>query len=73
MTSLADHPELDRFQAAIEAGGWEDGEVLPRHGHGCFGCGDANPAAFGLQAVAEPGGGVRAELALPAAHPGRRS
>lgn len=61
MTSLADHPELPRFQAAVANGGWADGEVLPRHGHGCFGCGDANPASFSLAATSTADG-VRAEL-----------
>jgi acyl-coenzyme A thioesterase PaaI-like protein len=61
-SALTDHPELDRFLAALENGGWQDGEVLPRHQAGCYGCGPDNPAGFGLEAVAAPGGGVRAEL-----------
>jgi acyl-coenzyme A thioesterase PaaI-like protein len=60
--SFSDHPDLDRFVAAIRAGGWAEGEVLPRHGPACYGCGPDNPAGFGLAAVAAPGGGVRAEL-----------
>lgn len=67
MTSLAEHPELARIQAAVENGGWTPGEVLPRHGHGCFGCGDVevNPASFGLQATVTSEG-VRAELSFDA-------
>lgn len=62
--AVLDHPERDRFRAAVEQGGWPDGEVLPRHGYACYGCGPDNPAGFGLTAVAAPGGGVRAELAF---------
>ena len=69
MTSLTEHPELPRFLTALEEGGWQHGEVLPRHGHGCFGCGDANPASFGLQAIATPEG-VRAEVAFDARYLG---
>jgi acyl-coenzyme A thioesterase PaaI-like protein len=61
---LTDHPEVDRFLAAVEAGGWQDGEVLPRHGFHCYGCGPDNPAGFALQAVAAPDGGVRAEMSF---------
>ncbi|MEX1178459.1 MAG: PaaI family thioesterase [Nitriliruptor sp.] len=61
-SALTDHPELDRFLAALEAGGWQDGEVLPRHQAGCYGCGPDNPAGFALEAVAAPDGGVRAEV-----------
>ena len=63
MTFIAEHPELPRFLAALEDGGWQPGEVLPRHAHGCFGCGDDNPASFGLQATVTPEG-VRAEMAF---------
>ena len=64
MSALTDHPELPRFLTALEEGGWPDGEVLPRHGFACYGCGPDNPAGFGLEATAAAGGGVRAELAF---------
>ncbi len=59
--SFREHPDADRFLAAVRDGGWPDGEVLPSHQPGCYGCGDANPAGLGLTAVAAEGGGVRAE------------
>jgi acyl-coenzyme A thioesterase PaaI-like protein len=57
-----DHPEADRFLAAIRDGGWKPGEELPYHHPDCYGCGPANEVGFGLRAVAEPGEAVRAEL-----------
>jgi acyl-coenzyme A thioesterase PaaI-like protein len=58
--TFGQHPEAHRFLEAWQNGGWQDGEALPSHQPGCYGCGDANPVGFGLTAVAAEGGGVRA-------------
>jgi acyl-coenzyme A thioesterase PaaI-like protein len=59
---LDDHPEAERFLGAVRDGGWATGTELPYHHPGCYGCGPANEAGFGLRAVAEAGEAVRAEL-----------
>jgi acyl-coenzyme A thioesterase PaaI-like protein len=59
--TLGKHPDAHRFVEAWRNGGWRDGEVLPSHQPGCYGCGDANPAGFALSATAAEGGGVRAD------------
>lgn len=59
--TLRAHPQADRFLTALQDGGWRDGEVLPSHQPGCYGCGEANPAGFNLSAVASEDGGVRVE------------
>jgi acyl-coenzyme A thioesterase PaaI-like protein len=57
-----DHPQADRFLAAIRDGGWQVGEELPFHHPDCYGCGPSNTCGFGLHAIAEEGEAVRAEL-----------
>jgi acyl-coenzyme A thioesterase PaaI-like protein len=64
--SFQDHPQADRFLAALRDGGWRAGEELPFHDPGCYGCGPSNPAGFGLRAVATEGEAVRAELTFDA-------
>ncbi len=63
-STLAEHPDAARFITAIQNGGWQDGDVLPRHGARCFGCGPDNPAGFGLYATAAPGGGVHVDYSF---------
>lgn len=63
-STLEEHPDAERFITAIRNGGWQEGDVLPRHGARCFGCGPENPAGFGLFAVAAPGGGVRVDYSF---------
>lgn len=48
------HPQLDRFLAAMNGQGFVAGEELPIHHPGCFGCGPDNPSGLGL--VAHAGG-----------------
>ncbi|WP_052665047.1 PaaI family thioesterase [Nitriliruptor alkaliphilus] len=63
-STLEEHPDAARFVTAIENGGWQDDDVLPRHGARCFGCGQDNSAGFGLFAVAAPDGGVRVDYSF---------
>lgn len=67
---FAEHPELPRFLAAVERGGWEVGDRLPRHGDRCYGCGPDNPAGFALVAHAADGAAVTAELTFDDRHLG---
>lgn len=59
-----DHPRMDEIVAAFERGGWDEGDVLPYHSLGCFGCGPDNDAGFGLEVVAGPDSEVRATTTL---------
>jgi acyl-coenzyme A thioesterase PaaI-like protein len=59
---FADHPQADRFLAAIRDGGWQVGEELPFHHPDCYGCGPSNTCGLGLRGIAEAGEAVRAEL-----------
>jgi acyl-coenzyme A thioesterase PaaI-like protein len=50
------HPQLERFLAAMPGEGFAAGEELPYHQPDCYGCGPDNPTGFGLVAyAAEPG------------------
>jgi acyl-coenzyme A thioesterase PaaI-like protein len=49
------HPQLDRFLAAMRGEGFAAGEELPYHQPNCYGCGPDNPTGFALVAfAAEP-------------------
>jgi acyl-coenzyme A thioesterase PaaI-like protein len=55
-TEVADllaHPQLERFVSAMRGDGFADGEVLPYHQPGCFGCGPANTTGLGLEATVD--------------------
>jgi acyl-coenzyme A thioesterase PaaI-like protein len=56
-----EHPQLDRFLAAINGPGFAPGEELPFHQPGCYGCGPDNPDGFGLVAFAAEPGAVEAD------------
>ena len=68
--ALRQHPDADRFLAAVRNGGWEVGDVLPSHGPGCYGCGADNPSGFRLVARADEGQAVVAELTFDDRHLG---
>jgi acyl-coenzyme A thioesterase PaaI-like protein len=54
------HPQLDRFLAAMRGEGFAPGEELPYHQPNCYGCGPDNPTGFGLVAHAADGAAVEA-------------
>jgi acyl-coenzyme A thioesterase PaaI-like protein len=54
------HPQLDRFLAAMRGEGFVPGEELPYHQPNCYGCGPDNPTGFGLVAYAADGDAVDA-------------
>jgi acyl-coenzyme A thioesterase PaaI-like protein len=62
---MLDHPDLDRFAEAFDAGGWSHGTTLPPHTPTCFGCGPDNPAGAGLRATVAPGDAVEATYTFP--------
>lgn len=55
-----DHPQLERFVAAINGEGFAPGELLPVHHPGCYGCGPDNPVGLHLEARAAEADAVEA-------------
>jgi acyl-coenzyme A thioesterase PaaI-like protein len=60
VVDLTQHPQLDRFVAAVRGEGFAAGEVLPYHQPGCYGCGPDNDAGLGLEVRAADGDAVAA-------------
>jgi uncharacterized protein (TIGR00369 family) len=54
------HPQLERFLAAMRGEGFAAGEELPYHQPNCYGCGPDNATGFGLVAYAAEQGVVEA-------------
>jgi uncharacterized protein (TIGR00369 family) len=60
VVDLTQHPQLDRFVAAMRGEGFHPGEELPYHQPGCYGCGPDNRTGLGLVAYAAEPGAVEA-------------
>lgn len=60
------HPQLDRFLAAMRGDGFAPGDELPYHQPNCYGCGPDNPGGLGLVAVAAEPDAVEATYTFAA-------
>lgn len=64
------HPQLDRFLAAMRGEGFAPGDELPYHQPNCYGCGPDNEAGLRLVARAAEPGAVEATYTFPRRYEG---
>jgi acyl-coenzyme A thioesterase PaaI-like protein len=70
VADLTQHPQLERFLAAMRGEGFAVGELLPYHQPGCYGCGPDNAAGLHLSCHAGAGDTVTATYTFTASHEG---